>query len=70
MIQATHPISTEEETVVGPVMCERCAQAIELGEEPFRAEERGRVLAREIRRIMHLAIRFKSFEFVVECCQL
>jgi hypothetical protein len=47
------------------------SQTREFDREPIVEEENDRELALERRRVVHFAIRIgKSFEFVVECCQL
>ena len=68
---STHASHAFAETIVPTTVCERCSQAREFDREPSVEEEIDRELALERRRVVHFAIRIgKSFEFVVECCQL
>jgi hypothetical protein len=68
---STHASRAFAETVVPAAVCERCSQTMEFDREPSVEEELDRELALERRRVVHFAIRIgKSFEFVVECCQL
>jgi hypothetical protein len=59
------------ETVVPPVACERCSQAMACDERMLAFEENEPTLVPSVRRVLHAAIRIgKSFELVFECAVL